>query len=142
MTGDAVKAQEIFQATMHELALRSAGGELPNDRLWLFRDARGRCVEASESGLQAESIEMEKHPVKASAAVQMAKLEPAQLAIWISAAPEPQRTALSLFYLDQFDHEDVLTLAEVKTAELAKLIADGRQQFQAWLDITIPHEAE
>jgi len=69
-------------------------------------------------------------------------LEPAQLAIWISAAPEPQRTALSLFYLDQFDHEDVLTLAEVKTAELAKLIADGRQQFQAWLDITIPHEAE
>jgi len=142
MTGDAVKAQEIFQATMHELALRSAGGELPNDRLWLFRDARGRCVEASESGLQAESIEMEEHPVKASAAVQMAKLEPAQLAIWISAAPEPQRTALSLFYLDQFDHEDVLTLAEVKTAELAKLIADGRQQFQAWLDITIPHEAE
>jgi DNA-directed RNA polymerase specialized sigma24 family protein len=72
----------------------------------------------------------------------MAKLEPTQLAIWISAAPEPQRTALALFYLDQFDHEDLLTLAEVKTAELAKLIADGRQQFQAWLDITIPHEAE
>ena len=55
---------------------------------------------------------------------------------------EVQRTALALFYLDQFDHEDLLTLAEVKTAELAKLIADGRQQFQAWLDITIPHEAE
>ena len=54
---------------------------------------------------------------------------------------EPQRTALALFYLDQFDHEDLLTLAEVKMAELAKLIADGRQQFQAWLDITVPHEA-
>ena len=141
MLADAAKAQEIFQATMHELALRSAGGELPNDRLWLFRDARGRCLEASESGLQAESIEMEEHPVKASAAAQMVKLEPTQLAIWVSGAPEPQRTALALFYLDQFDHEDLLTLAEVKMAEFAKLIADGRQQFQAWLDITVPHEA-
>jgi DNA-directed RNA polymerase specialized sigma24 family protein len=138
MMGDAVKAQEIFQATMHEMALRSAQGELPNDHFWAFRDARERCLETSETGLQAEAIEMEEHPLAVDASSQIEKLEPTQLAIWISGAPEPQRTALALFYLDQFDHEDLVALTELKTAELARLIANGRQQFQAWLDITVP----
>jgi DNA-directed RNA polymerase specialized sigma24 family protein len=140
MMGDALKAQEIFQATMHEAALRLAQGEVPNDPLWLFRDARGRCLDASEGGLQAEQVETEEHPIAASAPAQIEKLEPLQLAIWISGAPEPQRTALALFYLDQFDHSELLALTELKTAELAKLIANARQQFQAWLDVTVPLE--
>jgi DNA-directed RNA polymerase specialized sigma24 family protein len=140
MTGDAVTAQEIFQGTMHEMALRLAQGELPNDRFWLFREARGRCLETSETGLQAEPVEMEEHPLAADASSQIEKLEPTQLAVWISGAPEPQRTALALFYLDQFDHEDLLALTELKTAELGKLIANGRQQFQAWLNVTVPRE--
>lgn len=138
--GDPVKAQEIFQATMHEMALRSAQGELPNERFWVFRDARGRCLEASETGLQAEPLEMEEHSLAGDASLQIEKLEPSQLAIWISGAPEPQRTALALFYLDQFDHQDLLALTELKTADLARLIANGRQQLQAWLDSTVPRE--
>jgi DNA-directed RNA polymerase specialized sigma24 family protein len=140
MVGDAVKAQDVFQKIMHEAALRSAQGELPKDRLWLFADARWRCLEASEAGLQAEDVEMEEHSIAATATSQIAQLDPTQLAIWISAAPDPQRTALALFYLDEFDHEEMLALTELKTAELAKLIANGRQQFQAWLNATIPPE--
>jgi DNA-directed RNA polymerase specialized sigma24 family protein len=140
MTGDAVTAQEIFQVTMHEMALRLAQGERANDRFWLFREARGRCLEASETGLQAEPVEMEEHPLAADASSQIEKLEPTQLAVWISGAPEPQRTALALFYLDQFDHEDLLGLTELKTAELGKLMANARQQFQAWLNVTVPRE--
>lgn len=140
MTGDAVKAQEVFLATMHEAALRAAQGELPGDRFWLLRHARGRCVEASEAGIQPEEIEMEEHPIAPEAAGQIQKLEPNQLAIWIAGAPEPQRTALALFYLDQFSHEDLLALTELKTAELGKLIANARQQFQAWLNVTVPHQ--
>jgi DNA-directed RNA polymerase specialized sigma24 family protein len=140
MMGDATKAQEIFQATMHEVALRSAQGELPSERFWLFRDARGRCLEASEAGLQAEPVEMEEHEIAPTAISQIAQLDPTQLAIWISAAPDPQRTALALFYLDEFDHRELLALTELKTPELANLIADGRQQFQAWLNATVPHE--
>ena len=82
--GDATKAQEVFQSTMHEAALRAAQGELPADHLWLFRDARGRCLEASESGIQAEEVEMEEHEISAKAPSQIARLEPAQLAIWIA----------------------------------------------------------
>jgi DNA-directed RNA polymerase specialized sigma24 family protein len=140
MTGDPVRAREIFLATMHEIALRAAQGELPSDRFWMFRDARGRCLEASETGLQAEEIELEEHPIAPGAAAQIKKLEPLQLAIWVAGAPEPQRTALALFYLDHFDHTDILELTDLKTAELGKLMANARQQFQAWLNATVPDD--
>ena len=140
MLGDAAKAQEIFETIMHEASLRAAQGEMPKDRLWLFSDARGRCLEASEAGLQAEPVEMEEHPIAQSAPAQIAQLDPNQLAIWISAAPDPQRTALALFYLDEFDHQELLDLTELKTPELADLISNARQEFQAWLNATFPHE--
>ncbi|MEY2545439.1 MAG: hypothetical protein QOG48_556 [Verrucomicrobiota bacterium] len=140
MLGDAPKALEVFEAVMHDAALRAAAGEMPKDRLWLFRDARDRCLEISEAGLQSEEMEMQAHPVDADAAVQIAKLEPAQLAIWISGAPDPQRSALALFYLDEFSHEELLALTELKTNELAKLLGNARQQFQAWLNASFPHD--
>lgn len=140
MMGEASKAQEIFQATMHEATLRAGKGELPKDRLWFFRDARFRCLEAGESGLQAETVEMEKHEIAPGASSQIEKLEPGQLAIWISAAPDPQRTALALYYLDHFDHEELLALTELKTPEFSRLVCDGRQQFQAWLNASFPLE--
>jgi DNA-directed RNA polymerase specialized sigma24 family protein len=140
MTGDATKAQEIFQATLHEAALRAAQGELPRDPLFLFRDARSRCLEASESGIQPEEIEMEEHEVAAWAPAQIAHLEPGQLAIWISGAPEPQRSALALFYLDQFTNEEILDLLDLKEPQFSHLIAGGRTQFQAWLNATFAHE--
>jgi DNA-directed RNA polymerase specialized sigma24 family protein len=138
MLADARKAAEVFHATLREAALRSAGDEPPRDRLWFFRDARWRCLEASEQGLQAEDIVFEGEQISATAASQIEKLDPEQLAIWIAAAPEPQRTAMALFYLDEFDHRELLSISELKSAELAKLLSDGRQQFQAWLNATRP----
>ncbi len=140
MLGDGGKALEVFEAILHEAALRAAQGELPKDRLWLFSDARWRCLEAAEKELQAEPVEMEEHEIEATAPDQIAQLDPSQLAIWISGAPEPQRSALAFFYLDQFDHEELLALTELKTPELARLIGNARQQFQAWLNATLPLE--
>ena len=99
MLGDAAKAQEVFEAIMHDAALRAAQGELPKDRLWMFGDARWRCLEVSEAGLQPEAVEMEEHEIAATAPSQIARMDPTQLAIWISGAPDPQRSALALFYL-------------------------------------------
>ena len=62
------------------------------------------------------------------------------VAVWISAAPEPQRTALALFYLDEFNLGEMLALLEVKANELSDLISSGRRQFQAWLDATTPYQ--
>ncbi len=138
MLADASKAEEVFHATLRQAAQNSAAGEPPRDRLWFFRDARWRCLEAGEQGLQAEDVELEEEQIAPSASAQIEKLEPAQLAIWIAAASDPQRTALALFYLDEFNDAELLSVCELKPVELAKLLSEGRHQFQAWLNATMP----
>ena len=142
MLGDSRKAQEVFETTLREAALRAAHGELPNQRFWLFRDARWRCLEASETDLQAEPLQLEERDITSAASSQIAQLDSTQLAIWISAAPDPQRTALALFYLDEFDYREILELAELKLSELSRLLALGRRQFQAWLDAMLPEKTK
>lgn len=142
MTGDASKAQEAFQDTVREAALRSARDEPPPDRLWFFRDARWRCIAVSEQGLQAEPGMLEETEISPAAPMQIEQLDPDQLAVWISAAPEPQRSALALFYLDEFSLREMLAVLEMKAGELSDLISSGRRQFQAWLDTTTPYVEE
>jgi DNA-directed RNA polymerase specialized sigma24 family protein len=142
MTGDASKAQEAFQDTVREAALRSDRDEPPPDRLWFFRDARWRCIAVSEQGLQAEPGMFEETEISPAAPMQIEQLDPDQLAVWISAAPEPQRSALALFYLDEFSLREMLAVLEMKAGELSDLISSGRRQFQAWLDATTPYQGE
>jgi DNA-directed RNA polymerase specialized sigma24 family protein len=134
MLGDSRKAQEVFDTTLREAGLRAAQGELPREPFWLFREARWRCLEASKTDLQPEALEINEHDVAPQAASQIKRLEPTQLAIWISAAPDPQRTALALFYLDEFNYLEILDIAELKLSTLSRCLSQGRRQLQAWLD--------
>ena len=140
MTGDAAKAQEAFQATLRDAALRSAQGEPPNDRMWFFREARFRCLVLAEQGLQCEDCALDENEISSRAAEQIAQLHPEQLAIWISAAPDPQRSALAAYYLDEFTPREILKLLELKPHELAHALRSARRQFQAWLNATTPVE--
>lgn len=139
MTGDAGKAQEAFQATVREAALAAARGEAPQDRLWFFRDARWRCLQLGEEGLQPEATTLDECEVSPHAAKQISQLDAEHLAIWISAAPDPQRSALAAYYLDEFTPREMMALLELKAGELSDLICRGRRQFQSWLDATTPH---
>ena len=138
MLGDAQKAREVFEATLRAATERAGESEAPRDRFWLYREARGRCLEASEQGLQPEDVDVAQQALSPAAADQVLQIDANQLAIWISAAPEPQRTALALFYLDEFTHREILKIAELKTAELAQLLSSARRQFQAWLNSVVP----
>src|SRR5437588_9336641 len=136
MLGESRKATEVFDTTLREAAVRAAQGELPREPFWLFREARWRCLEASKTDLQPESLEIEEHEIAPQAATQIKQLEPTQLAIWISAAPDPQRTALALFYLDEFNYLEILDIADLKLSTLSRCLSQGRRQLQAWLDAT------
>lgn len=140
MTGDAQKALEAFQATLREAALRSAHGEPPADRIWFYREARWRCIELAAQDLQAEHGHIEEHEVSANAPAQIAQLGPEQLAIFIAAAPEPQRSALAAYYIDEFTPREVLLLLDLKVSEMSSAVARGRREFQAWLNATAPHD--
>lgn len=141
MLGDARRAQEVFHATLREAAQRAARGQLPTEPFWLFRDARWRCLEATKTDLQPEELEIDEHDLAPAAPAQIERLDPVQLAIWISTAPDPQRTALALFYLDEFDYREILDLTELKLSELSRLLDNGRRQLQAWLDAKFPQAA-
>jgi DNA-directed RNA polymerase specialized sigma24 family protein len=134
MTGDAGKALTAYQNTVREAALLAARGQLPADRLWSFHEARHQCLELSKNDVQPESSTMAEEPISSDAAARVAQLEPDQLAAWIAAAPEPQRSALAFFYLNEFSHREMQNLLDVKMNELASLISHGRSQFQAWLN--------
>ncbi len=142
MTGDAGKAQEAFRSTVREAARRAADGEASPDRFWFYREARWRCLAVGDEGIQAEQVEMEEADLSADAAEQLKRLDVNQLAIWIAGAPEPQRSALALYYIDEFDHRELLTLLEMKVTELSGLLAQARRQFQAWLDAVVQIEAQ
>ena len=92
--------------------------------------------------LVPEPLEMDEHEVAAEAPSQIGQLDPMHLAIWISAAPDPQRSALALFYLDEFDYREILDLAELKLNELSRFLGNGRQQLQAWLDAKFPQQID
>lgn len=134
ITGDETKALEAFQNTVREAALLASRGQLPADRLWSFHEARHQCLVLSKGDGQPKSSEMAEEPISIEAAARVAQLNPNQLAVWISATPEPQRSALAFFYLNEFSHREMQNLLDVKMNELASLISHGRSQFQAWLN--------
>lgn len=134
MTGAAAKALEAFQNTLREAALLASRRQLPDDRLWCFHEARHQCVLLTEKEVQPESNDLPEQAIAADAPSRVAQLEPPQLAAWIAAAPEPQRSALAFYYLNQFSHREMQNLLDVKMEELASLISHGRAQFQAWLN--------
>ncbi|HEY3600348.1 MAG TPA: hypothetical protein VGK72_00160 [Chthoniobacterales bacterium] len=134
MTGDTPRALQAFQKTLREAALLASRGQLPSDRLWAFHEARHQCLTLSKSDLQPESNLVPEEPIAADAVARAAQLEPGQFAIWISNAPEPQRSALAFFYLNEFTHREMQNLLDLKMNELASLISPGRWHFQAWLN--------
>ena len=134
MTGEVAKALQAFQKTLREAALLASRGQLPDDRLWCFHEARHQCVDITQHDVQPEkTAAMLEEPILPNAAAHVAQLEPEQLAAWISAAPEPQRSALAFFYLNEFSYREMQNLLDLKMNELADLISHGRSQFQAWL---------
>src|SRR5437762_10313564 len=138
MIGETEKAQEVFQDTVREAAFVSAKGEPPPDRYWFFREARWRCVAVTAKTPQPEKVGTDVADISPQAPGQIEQLEPEQLAAWISAAPAPQRSALALYYLDEFSYRELMSLLGIKLGELAHSITSGRREFQAWLNFRLP----
>ena len=134
MTGDAAKALEAFQNTLREAALLAARRQLPEIGSGLSTRRGTSASSSTKNDVQPESTAIAEQAIAPDAPGRVAQLEPAQLAAWIAAAPEPQRSALAFFYLNEFSHREMQNLLDVKMEELASLISHGRAQFQAWLN--------
>ena len=79
-----------FRAAFDFLQMRGESGEVEAELVqWWdrFKDARWRCVALVEQDIQAEPGMLEEAEISPTAPAQMRQLEPAQLAVWIAAAP-------------------------------------------------------
>ncbi len=101
MTGDAPRHRKPFRIRCEKRRCvrtgRAASGPslvFSRCQVALYRCDRGG--DPGRTGHDGGSRDFARGPV------QIEQLEPDQLAVWISAAPEPQRSALALFYLDEF----------------------------------------
>lgn len=140
ITGDPAKAQEVFQDTVREAAFHSANGEPPPDRYWFFKEARWRCQALAAREPPAEHLEHDTAQISPGARAQIEQLEIEQLASWISAAPEPQRSAMALFYVNQFSYREIMSILDLKLGPLATVLDQGRREFQAWMNNVVPVE--
>ncbi len=138
VTGNTAKAGEVFQDTVREAAFHSANGEPPPDRIWFFREAHWRCQAAASKDIQPEKKTSPASEISAEASKQIKRLEPAQLAQWTTAAPEPQRSAMALYYLNQFTYREIMLILRIKLPALANALSDGRRDLQAWLNAATP----
>lgn len=132
MTGDRARTLEAFQNTVREAALLASRRQLPADRLWAFHEARHQCL-LLRGEVEPEMNPLPEEPITAEAAARVPQLAADQLAAWLSGTPEPQRSALAYYYLNEFSHREMQNLLDMKMDELASLISHGRSQFQAWL---------
>ena len=108
---------------MREAAFLAAKGEPPPDRHWFFGKRAGVVSMSLRTGVQPEEETNEACEISPHAPEQIEQLEPEQLAIWTSAAPEPQRSILALYYLDEFNYRE----NDVDTgSEIARLVARDR----------------
>jgi len=104
MLGDSRKAQEVFNTTLREAAVRAAQGELPKEPFWLFRERAGvvwkqvrrTCNRNRSKSTSTTSLHRRRRRSNRSS-----------LRNWQSGFPRPpilSGTALALFYLDEFDY--------------------------------------
>ena len=115
MLGDLRKTQEVFNTTLREAAVRAAQGEPPEESFCFFPRGALALFGSKQDG-HPTGIRIDERDIAPHAASQIKQLEPTQLAIWISAAPDPQRTALALFYLDELpNYLEILDIAELRS---------------------------
>src|SRR5206468_3974824 len=88
---------------------------------WLAARIRQRCLrENSGGGHPAPRL------LRDDESECILKIEAFIVAQHISTLPEPERSALALFYLELFTPEEVAKLLKVKLEELAALLARAR----------------
>src|SRR2546430_15175755 len=94
-----------------------AGSQAPAYSYFTLLEARWRCLDVVAHGVQPEHGTSESTEVSPQAAEQIEQLEAEQLAIWISAAPAPQRSPLALYYLDEFNFPEIMAMLGLKFNE-------------------------
>ena len=130
LTGNAKSAEQVMAETMAEIEGQlSQFRNETSRRAWLATHIRERCLKNNASTppaaprLVRDDSEAGEHPA-------ILKIEAFLLAQRFHMLPEPERSALALFYLEFFTTEEIAELLKMDTTLLSDTLGAARQLLQ------------
>lgn len=117
-TAEQILADTLAEANAHVAQVRRASGR----QAWLVQRIRERCLKNDESAPPTPPAEAPADglPVPAIS-------DPLLLARRFHTLPEPERTALALFYLDLFTVAEIAEVLKMSIEALSETLAAARQ---------------
>lgn len=123
LTGNLKVAEQIMAETLRDVEAQLAELRHEGSRVaWLASRIRQRCLRENAGGGQPAP-----RLLRESEADSILRIEAFIVAQHISTLPEPERSALALFYTELFTAEEIAKVLKVGIDELAGLLARARQ---------------
>ena len=123
LTGNLKVAEQIMAETLRDVEAQLAELRQEGSRVaWLASRIRQRCLRENAGGGQPAP-----RLLRESEADGILRIEAFIVAQHISTLPEPERSALALFYTELFTAEEIAKVLKVNVDELASLLARARQ---------------
>lgn len=123
LTGNLKVAEQVMAETLRDVEAQLAELRHEGSRVaWLASRIRQRCLRENAGGGQPAP-----RLLRESEADGILRIEAFIVAQHISTLPEPERSALALFYTELFTAEEIAKVLKVSVDELASLLARARQ---------------
>ncbi|HEV7867802.1 MAG TPA: sigma-70 family RNA polymerase sigma factor [Chthoniobacteraceae bacterium] len=132
LTGNIHAAEQVMGAALAEVENQVA--QLRNEtsrRAWLTSRIRERCLQRREASDPAPRLLRE--PSDADEKFELLSIEAYLMAQRFHLLPEPERSALALFYLDSFELEEIAKLLKLEEDDLSETLGRARELLQAEL---------
>lgn len=130
LTGNAKSAEQVMAETLHEVEAQLSQFRNETSRqAWLVARIRERCLKNNESAAPA-APRLVRDDTDTAEKPTVLKIEAFLLAQRFHLLPEPERSALALFYLDFFTVEEIAGLLKMEVEGLSDTLAAARQLLQ------------
>ena len=131
LTGHIGSAERIMAETIAEVEAQLGSLRRDNDRhAWLAQRIRERCIQKHGHGCDEPATPRLLREQSTSARPEILEIEAYIIAQHFHAMPEPERSALALFYLDLFSPEEIARLMKMTLEELGDTLARARALLQ------------
>jgi DNA-directed RNA polymerase specialized sigma24 family protein len=130
LTGNAKSAEQVMAETLTEV--ESQLDQFRNEtsrQAWLATHIRERCLENNKSAPPA-APRLLRDDTETGEKPAVLKIEAFLLAQRFHTLPEPERSALALFYLDLFSPEEIAELLKIDLEVLADTLGAARELLQ------------
>ncbi|MGB8169577.1 MAG: sigma factor-like helix-turn-helix DNA-binding protein [Chthoniobacteraceae bacterium] len=132
LTGHINRAEKVMADTLTQAegALAQIRSEVSR-RAWFVNRIRESCAE--DGGGTTTAPRLLRDEEENARPVQVLEIEAYLVAQRFAQLPEPERSALALFYLDSFSNDDIAKLLKLHPQDLADTLSRARRHLQALL---------